>query len=70
MYTICVIPGDGIGQEVVPQAVRVLEATGLRFAFLHAEAGWDTFQKIGKSVPEETLQRSDSLHAPQAGLVR
>ena len=29
-YRICVIPGDGIGQEVTPQAVRVLEAAASR----------------------------------------
>ena len=32
-YRICVIPGDGIGQEVTPQAVRVLEAAASRHGF-------------------------------------
>jgi homoisocitrate dehydrogenase len=67
MYTICIIPGDGIGQEVVPMAVRVLEATGLEFAFYPAEAGWETFQKTGNSVPEATLERVMSSHATLAG---
>jgi homoisocitrate dehydrogenase len=67
MYTICLIPGDGIGQEVVPQAVRVLEATGLKLEFVQAEAGWDTFQKTGNSVPEETLEKVKSSHATLAG---
>ncbi len=67
MYTICLIPGDGIGQEVVPQAVRVLEATGLGLEFIQAEAGWETFQKTGTSVPEETLEKVKSSHATLAG---
>jgi homoisocitrate dehydrogenase len=67
MHTICLIPGDGIGQEVVPEAVRVLEATGLKLEFIQAEAGWDTFQKTGNSVPEETLEKVKSSHATLAG---
>ncbi|CAN5574276.1 hypothetical protein BH24DEI1_BH24DEI1_00300 [soil metagenome] len=42
-HHICLIPGDGIGQEVVPAAKRVLEALGLSLRFTDAEAGWDTF---------------------------
>lgn len=67
MYHICVIPGDGIGQEVVPAALRVLEATGLKLKFHHAEAGWETFQKLGKSVPNETLELVKRCNATLAG---
>jgi homoisocitrate dehydrogenase len=67
MYTICIIPGDGIGQEVVPQAVRVLEATGLGLEFIPADAGWETFQKTGNSVPQATLEKVMSSHATLAG---
>ena len=38
-YKIAVIPGDGIGKEVVPEGLRVLEAAGKRFGhkiFVHA----------------------------------
>ena len=67
MYTICVIPGDGIGQEVTPEAVRVLEATGLKFAFSYAEAGWATFEKRGTSVPDDTLNAVTASDATLAG---
>ncbi|CAN5904819.1 homoisocitrate dehydrogenase [soil metagenome] len=67
MYKICVIPGDGVGQEVTPAAVRVLEATGLDFEFVHAEAGWATFEKTGTSVPEETLEKVTACDATLAG---
>jgi homoisocitrate dehydrogenase len=67
MYRICLIPGDGIGQEVVPPTRRVLEATGLRFEFVDAEAGWDVFQRRGVSVPEETIDLIQSCDATLAG---
>jgi homoisocitrate dehydrogenase len=67
MYTICLIPGDGIGQEVVPAAARVLAATGLDITFLEAEAGWATFEKYGSSVPEETVEKIKASHATLAG---
>ena len=56
-YRITLIEGDGIGHEVIPAARRVLEATGLPFVFIEAEAGWETFQKYGTSVPEETVEK-------------
>ena len=67
MYTICVIPGDGIGEEVVPAAVRVLQATGLKFEVVEAEAGWATFERTGSSVPDETLAKARSCDATLAG---
>ncbi|MBC7315418.1 MAG: NAD-dependent isocitrate dehydrogenase, partial [Chloroflexi bacterium] len=54
-YTLCLIPGDGIGREVIPAGRALLEATGIPFAFVEAEAGWQTFQERGTALPEETL---------------
>lgn len=67
MYKICLIPGDGIGQEVIPCARNVLEACGLEFTFVTAEAGWATFQKTGSSVPEATLTALKHSDACLAG---
>jgi homoisocitrate dehydrogenase len=53
---VCVIPGDGIGREVVPAAVKVLQATGVPLRFVWAEAGWACFQERGTALPPETLQ--------------
>ncbi|MHB8627775.1 MAG: isocitrate/isopropylmalate dehydrogenase family protein [Aggregatilineales bacterium] len=53
--TICLIPGDGVGQEVIPAAARVLEALNAGIAFTHAEAGWACFQKHGTALPDATL---------------
>jgi tartrate dehydrogenase/decarboxylase/D-malate dehydrogenase len=59
-YKIAVIPGDGIGKEVVPEGVRVLEAAGRKFG---VEFKWDEFPwsceyrlKHGRMMPEDGLQ--------------
>jgi 3-isopropylmalate dehydrogenase len=52
---IAVIPGDGIGKEVIPEAVKVLEAacgvTGEKLAFTHFDWGADRFLKDGTTLP-------------------
>lgn len=50
-----VIPGDGIGQEVIPAAVRVLRAVLPELETVDADAGWATFEQEGTSVPDRTL---------------
>ncbi|RLM57220.1 NAD-dependent isocitrate dehydrogenase [Halobellus sp. Atlit-31R] len=50
---IVVIEGDGIGQEVVPAAVSVLEAVG-DFEFVAAEAGDAVREATGEALPQET----------------
>lgn len=57
-YSIAVIPGDGIGQEVVPEGQRVLEAAAKRFGFaldLHHKdyASCDHYLKHGRMMPED-----------------
>jgi homoisocitrate dehydrogenase len=52
---LCVIPGDGIGQEVIPAAVAVLQAVMPQVQLTFAEAGWETFQRTGNALPEATL---------------
>ena len=55
MPTICLIPGDGIGQEVIPAAARVLAAVSPDLRFVEAEAGWGCFERHGTALPEATL---------------
>jgi homoisocitrate dehydrogenase len=64
MKTICLIPGDGVGQEVVPAAAEALQALGLDLTFVEAEAGFACFEKNGDALPEATLdlaRRSDAV---------
>lgn len=69
MYRICVMPGDGIGQEVIPAALEVLRSLPLSFEFVTADAGWDCFLRRGVSVPDETLAAIRSSHAALFGAV-
>lgn len=55
MPKLCVIPGDGIGQEVIPAAVQVLRAVIPDLETVEMEAGWDCFLQQGTSVPPQTL---------------
>jgi len=50
---IAVIPGDGIGKEAIPQAVRVLEATGAPLEFTHFDWGADRYLNDGTTVPAD-----------------
>jgi homoisocitrate dehydrogenase len=64
MHRIVFIPGDGIGQEVIPAAREVLTALNLPLEFREAEAGFGTFEKTGSALPPETLslcQNSDAV---------
>ncbi len=49
------IPGDGVGQEVVPAAAEVLAGLGLGLAFVEARAGYEHFRRTGAAIPDETL---------------
>jgi 3-isopropylmalate dehydrogenase len=54
---IVVIPGDGIGNEVVPATRRVLEAVGPDFEFVEADAGDAVKAETGTALPEVTRER-------------
>ena len=55
MHRVSLIPGDGIGPEVVGGAVRVLEAAGAEIEWDELEAGSDTLEKYGTPMPDHTL---------------
>ena len=59
-YSIAVVPGDGIGREVVPEGLRVLRAVAERFGFglrcRHFDWSCETYKSTGKMMPEDGLQ--------------
>ena len=72
-HRIAVIPGDGIGKEVVPEGMRVLEAAGRRFGF---ELEWTTFDwsceryaKTGSMMPDDGLEQLRKFEAIFLGAV-
>jgi len=72
-YKIAVIPGDGIGAEVVPEAIRVLEAAGRKYDFTCTwdEKDWscERFHKEGAMMPEDGLQTIKDHNAIFLGAV-
>jgi homoisocitrate dehydrogenase len=65
----CVIPGDGIGREVIPVALKVLRAALPGLSIVQAEAGWDTFRRTGTALPQETLEAARACGAVLFGAV-
>src|SRR6267378_6010155 len=73
-HRIAVIPGDGIGNEVVPEGIRVLEAAGRKFG---VELQWDRFpwsceyyKNNGRMMPEDGLaqiRRHDAIFLGAVG---
>ncbi len=53
---VTLIPGDGIGPEVIGAAMAVLEATGLRITWDRQEAGATAFKKTGTPVPDALIK--------------
>jgi tartrate dehydrogenase/decarboxylase/D-malate dehydrogenase len=72
-FNIAVIAGDGIGKEVVPEGIRVLEAAGKRFGFqFHWHVlDWscETFVKTGKMMPPDGLEQLRPFDAIFLGAV-
>ncbi len=65
--TIAVIPGDGIGQEVVPATVRMLEALDLDLTFVEATAGDHVRDSQGTPLPEATKETVTTADATLFG---
>jgi tartrate dehydrogenase/decarboxylase/D-malate dehydrogenase len=72
-YKIAVIPGDGIGREVVPEGIRVLEAVARRFdiSFSWQNFDWscERYAKTGRMMPEDGLDQLRSFDAIFLGAV-
>ncbi|HVJ47632.1 3-isopropylmalate dehydrogenase [Desulfitobacterium sp.] len=73
MPKIAVLPGDGIGQEIVPEAVKVLKAVLANssgdFEFKDYWVGGTAIDKCGKALPEETLKGCEEADAVLLGAV-
>ncbi len=72
-YKIAVIEGDGIGREVVPEGIRVLEAAGRRFdislSWHHFNWSCETYLKTGRMMPEDGLEQLRPFDAIFLGAV-
>src|SRR5258707_8919628 len=64
-HKITLIPGDGIGPEVTQAAVRILEATGVKFEWESFAAGAEAFEKYNEYIPKEL---TESIERTRVGL--
>jgi isocitrate dehydrogenase (NAD+) len=58
-HTIVSMPGDGIGNQVLPEAVRVLDAVGFDATYVHADIGWEFWTREGNALPNRTIALLD-----------
>lgn len=68
-HKIAVLPGDGIGPEVVAEAVKVLEATGLSLELEEALIGGCAYDATGEPLPAATLELCKKSDAVLLGAV-
>ncbi|WP_406536945.1 isocitrate/isopropylmalate family dehydrogenase [Methanobrevibacter sp.] len=54
-YQIAIVPGDGIGKEVMEATLHVLDAFDIDFDYVYGEAGDECLEKNGTALPKETL---------------
>ena len=70
---IAVLAGDGVGREIVPEAIKVLKAIGekyqLAFEFVSADIGGQAIDKVGVPLPQETLALAKQSDAVLLGAV-
>ena len=55
MYTVTLIPGDGIGPEIVDSMVRVVEATGVKINWERVEAGAAVIDEYNTAIPDYVI---------------
>jgi 3-isopropylmalate dehydrogenase len=64
-HTVVTMPGDGIGNQVLPEALRVLKAVGFDAEYVHADIGWEIWRDEGNALPQRTI---DLLSKHKLGL--
>jgi isocitrate dehydrogenase (NAD+) len=64
-YTVVTMPGDGIGNQVLPEALRVLKEVGFDADYVHGDIGWDFWCQEGNALPDRTI---DLLSKHKLGL--
>ncbi|MBI6674572.1 isocitrate/isopropylmalate dehydrogenase family protein [Pseudomonas syringae] len=66
---ICVLPGDGIGIEVMEAALPVIAALNLPFDLIAADIGWECWRAEGETVPARTWEIMASCDATLLGAI-
>jgi isocitrate dehydrogenase (NAD+) len=54
-HTVVTMPGDGIGNQVLPEALRVLKEVGFDAEYVHGDIGWEFWRSEGNALPDRTI---------------
>ncbi len=55
-HTVVTMSGDGIGNQVLPEAIRVLDAVGFEASYVHGDIGWEFWKSEGNALPDRTVE--------------
>ncbi len=55
-YRIAILPGDGVGVDVVAATLPLLEKLGLEAEYFHGDIGWEFWCKEGNALPDRTIK--------------
>ncbi len=55
-YRIAVLPGDGVGKEVVEATRTVLDRLAVDAEYVHGDIGWEFWRTEGNALPDRTIQ--------------
>ncbi len=73
MYKIAVIPGDGVGPEIIREGLKVLECVGdrcnLKFEFIPYDFGGDRYLSTGEILPDSAIEEMRQCDAIYLGAV-
>jgi len=73
MYKIAVIPGDGVGPEIIKQGLKVLKAVAkkenIKFEFINYDFGGDRYLRTGEVLPDSALEELKKMDAIYLGSV-
>ncbi|MEA3369417.1 MAG: 3-isopropylmalate dehydrogenase [Candidatus Ratteibacteria bacterium] len=73
MHKIAVIPGDGIGPEIIQEGIKVIKAAGVRlgikYEFVNYDLGGERYLKSGEILPEDVLSELKEMDAIYLGAV-
>jgi homoisocitrate dehydrogenase len=66
---LAIIPGDGIGRELLPASLAALDALDVAYEATILDAGWETFERTGAALPGATLDAARDCDAIVFGAV-
>src|SRR5512140_1154397 len=68
-HKVVTMPGDGIGNQVLPEALRVLNALEFDAEYIHADIGWEFWCNEGNALPDRTIKLLQQHKLGQFGAI-